>query len=122
MGARGRRRTRNERPRETASAGSQVLGRAKPVVICEGSRLRPVGEKLLRSLDILRARFEGSAGLQQIIERARAGTHRRLAGDASGSLSGVLAAKLSDLCVVAVAEDRRGFLAHPGDHGYRRPT
>ena len=42
--------------------------------------------------------------------------------DSSGCLSGVLASKLSDFGVVAVAEDRPGFLAHPGDHSDGRPT
>jgi hypothetical protein len=34
----------------------------------------------------------------------------------------VLAAEPSDLGVVAVAEDRPGFLAHPGDHDDGRPA
>lgn len=127
-------------------------GEPSLVVVRERSQLRLVGEKLLRSLDALRSSFEGSAGLQKIIERARAGTHkdlskqacdrvryafrayrrahadsncsrsRRLAGDASGSPRKVVVAKLSDFGVVAVAEDRRGFLAHSGDDGDSRST
>jgi len=51
-------------------------GEPSLVVVRERSQLRLVGEKLLGSLDALRASFEGSAGLQKIIERARAGTHK----------------------------------------------
>jgi len=47
---------------------------------------------------------------------------RSLACDAAGFLSCVVIAKPPDFYVVTVAEDRPGFLAHPGDHGDSRPT